>query len=167
MRRIPRTTWVALLCIPALLASGCNDPKDQQIAALQDENARLTGELQSAQLAADANQQDADEARQRLDDAIAAGAGRVYVLGGDGTVLAVAGIVAAVACAMWSGPWTEPGPDAGVPALAAPQAATVERAPAPALRPGPGPAQRATEPNRTSTEGQCPDTGSVPARRVT
>ena len=63
------TGWAALLCIPVILASGCNDPKDQEIAALRDENARLTEELSSAHLAADANQEDAEQARQRLEGA--------------------------------------------------------------------------------------------------
>jgi chemotaxis protein MotB len=52
-----------------MLVAGCNDPKDQEIAALQEENTRLTDELASARMAADANLQDAEEARRRYSDA--------------------------------------------------------------------------------------------------
>ena len=58
--------WAALLCIPLMLTGGCNDPKDQEIAALQEENTRLTQELASARMGAEANLQDAEEARRRL-----------------------------------------------------------------------------------------------------
>ena len=60
--------WTALLGVVMVLSSGCNDPKDQEITALQDENLRLTEELASAQMSADASLQDADEARRRLGD---------------------------------------------------------------------------------------------------
>jgi diacylglycerol kinase family enzyme len=53
---------------------------------------RLRGRgIEARSIAFDAHGDGPGSWRQRLDDAIAAGAGRVYVLGGDGTVLAVAG----------------------------------------------------------------------------
>ena len=64
-----RGRWTGLasvLCVSVVLISGCNDPKDQEISALQQENHRLTTELASARMDANTNLDSADDARQQV-----------------------------------------------------------------------------------------------------
>ena len=67
MQRTRNIGLFCLLSLPMLAGVGCNDPKDEQIQALQSENARLTDELSAARMNADANLADADSARRRYE----------------------------------------------------------------------------------------------------
>ena len=65
MRRGYRLIGASGVVWVLLLVAGCNDPKDAQIASLQEENANLTQELASARMSLDASNQDADDAYRR------------------------------------------------------------------------------------------------------
>lgn len=69
MKRARPIGMVCALCVPLLAAIGCNDPKDDELAALRQENARLTDELSATRMNSDANLADADTARRRYEDA--------------------------------------------------------------------------------------------------